>query len=127
MSTIEVTELLGDGIGPELRESVNSVAEVLPLDFKFIPFDLSVENRESGNRDLFNHLCESMNSTKLALKYPTITRTQSPNAIIRRMCNFSVILRPLYPLRELNPTSRKRFSCTSSGLQREGPTTTLAE
>ena len=99
MSTIEVTELLGDGIGPELRESVNSVTEVLPLEFKFIPFDLSVENRESGNRDLFNHLYESMNSTKLALKYPTITRTQSPNAIIRRMCNFSVISRPVISIK----------------------------
>ena len=44
MSTMEVTELLGDGIGPELRESVYSLANALPLDLKFIPFDLSVEN-----------------------------------------------------------------------------------
>ena len=100
MNTIEVTELLGDGIGPELRESVHAIAETLPLDFKFIPFDLSVENRESGDsRDLFDQVHESMDATKLAIKYPTITRTQSPNAVIRRMCNFSVILRPVISIK----------------------------
>lgn len=99
MSTIEVTELLGDGIGPELRESVHSIADILPLDLKFIPFDLSVNNRESGDRELFDKVYESMNSTKLAVKYPTITQTQSPNAIIRRMCDFSVILRPVISIK----------------------------
>ena len=52
MSVIKVTELLGDGIGPELRESVYAVADALPIEFEFIPFDLSLENRESGDRDL---------------------------------------------------------------------------
>lgn len=95
MSTIMVTELLGDGIGPELKESVHTITDILPLDINFVPFDLSVENRESGDRELFDKVYESMNATKLAIKYPTITRTQSPNAIIRRMCDFSVILRPV--------------------------------
>ena len=95
MSAIRITELLGDGIGPELREAVHTLAESLPIDFKFIPFDLSLENRESGDRDLFDKVGESMRDTQLALKYPTTTRVSSPNAIIRRMCNFSVILRPV--------------------------------
>lgn len=99
MSAVEITELLGDGIGPELRESLYSVAETLPLDFKFIPFDLTVENREAGDRDLFDKVYESMNATKLAIKYPTITKTKSPNAIIRRQCNFSVILRPVISIK----------------------------
>jgi len=100
MSTIEVTELLGDGIGPELRESVHTIAETLPLDLKFIEFDLSLENRESGNsRELFDLVYESMNSTKLAVKYPTVTQLSSPNAIIRRMCDFSVILRPVISIK----------------------------
>jgi isocitrate dehydrogenase (NAD+) len=100
MSTIEVTELLGDGIGPELRESVYAIAKVLPLDLKFIPFDLSVENRESGNsRELFEQVYQSMNRTKLAIKYPTVTKSSSPNAIIRRMCDFSVILRPVVSIK----------------------------
>lgn len=99
MSTIEITELLGDGIAPELRESLYSVAEVLPLEFNFIPFDLTLENRESGDRELFDKVYESMNATKLAIKYPTITKTKSPNAIIRRQCNFSVILRPVISIK----------------------------
>ena len=97
---IEVTELLGDGIGPELRQSVYTIAESLPLDIKFIPFDLSVENRESGkSRDLFDQVYQSMNTTRLAIKYPTVTRSSSPNAVIRRMCDFSVILRPVISIK----------------------------
>jgi isocitrate dehydrogenase (NAD+) len=99
MSKINVTELLGDGIGPELRESVYAVADTMPLDFNFIPFDLSLENRESGDRDLFDKVIASMNETRLAIKYPTITHTASPNAIIRRRCNFSVILRPVISIK----------------------------
>ena len=99
MSTIQVTELLGDGIGSELRESVHTITEHLPIDINFIPFDLSVENRESGDRSLFDKVHDSMAKTKLSIKYPTITKTQSPNAIIRRMCNFSVILRPVISIK----------------------------
>jgi len=99
MSTIQVTELLGDGIGAELRDSVRTITERLPVDINFIPFDLTVENRESGDRSLFDKVYESMAKTRLSIKYPTITRTQSPNAIIRRMCNFSVILRPVISIK----------------------------
>ena len=99
MSKINITELLGDGIGTELRESVYAVADILPLDFNFIPFDLSLENREKGDRALFDGLFDSMNETKLAIKYPTITHTASPNALIRRRCNFSVILRPVISIK----------------------------
>ncbi len=99
MSKVNITELLGDGIGPELRDSVYAVADAIPLDFNFIPFDLSLENRESGDRDLFDKVIASMNETKLAIKYPTITHTASPNAIIRRRCNFSVILRPVISIK----------------------------
>ena len=99
MSSIEVVELLGDGIGPELRESVYAITDALPLDIKYIPFDLTVENRESsGNRHIFDEVSEMMKEKKLAIKYPTVTRTTSPNAIIRRMCNFSVILRPVFSI-----------------------------
>lgn len=99
MGTIKITELLGDGIGPELRESVHAIADVLPIDFEFLPFDLSLKNRESGDRHLFDRVVESMNETKLSLKYPTVTNVSSPNAVIRRMCNFSVILRPVISIK----------------------------
>jgi isocitrate dehydrogenase (NAD+) len=99
MSAIKITELLGDGIGPELRDSVYAIADVLPVDFEFIPFDLSLKNRESGNRDLFDNVVGSMKETKLSIKYPTVTNVSSPNAVIRRMCNFSVILRPVISIK----------------------------
>ena len=96
---IRITEVLGDGIGAELRQSVHAVAEALPMDIEFVPMDLSLASREQSPRELFDRVGESMNETKLALKYPTITRTTSPNAIIRRICNFSVILRPVMSIR----------------------------
>ena len=99
MSTIKVIELLGDGIGPELQESLHTVSDSLPIKFEYIPYDLSVENREANGRELFDSVGQAMQETKLAIKYPTITRTQSPNAIIRRLCNFSVILRPVFSIK----------------------------
>ena len=33
MSKIDIIEILGDGIGADLRETVHAIAEVLPLDF----------------------------------------------------------------------------------------------
>ncbi|MBI1731393.1 MAG: isocitrate dehydrogenase [Gammaproteobacteria bacterium] len=99
MKEIAVAELLGDGIGPELRESLYAVMDVMPVKFRMIPFDLSLENRESGDRDLFNKVAASMKEHKLAIKYPTVTRTSSPNGIIRRMCSFSVILRPVISIK----------------------------
>ncbi len=99
MSSVEIIEILGDGIGQELRESVYTVVDALPLDFNFVPYDLSVENREKCSRGLFDELSEAMHEAKLSIKYPTITREQSPNAVIRRMCNFSVILRPVISIK----------------------------
>jgi len=99
MNTIKITELLGDGIGPELRESVYAIADALPVDFEFIPFDLSLQNHESGDRELFDQVIDSMKETKLSIKYPAVTNVSSPNAVIRRMCNFSVILRPVISIK----------------------------
>ena len=45
MQDIHITELLGDGIGEELRVAVHKVAERIPLNFHFSPIDLSLENR----------------------------------------------------------------------------------
>ena len=108
MGVIEVTELLGDGIGPELRESVYAVADVLAPDFRFLPIDLSLENRESRDRSLFDEVASSMRDTHLALKYPTTTRDTSPNAVIRRLCDFSVILRPVVSMSGIDSNFKER-------------------
>ena len=81
MSSIEITELLGDGIGPELAESVHAVAESLPIDLKFIPIDWSLQNREAKGDAVIAEAEASMRQTRLAVKYPTVTKTTSPNAV----------------------------------------------
>lgn len=91
---IEITELLGDGIGPELEEAVHAVAERLPLDFGFKKVDWSLATREAKGLAAIDEAEASMRETKLALKYPTVTKTRSPNALIRRRVGFSVIYRP---------------------------------
>lgn len=108
MGAIEITELLGDGIGPELRESVYAVADALAPDFRFLPIDLSLENRESRDRSLFDEVASSMRDTHLALKYPTTTRDTSPNAVIRRLCDFSVILRPVASMSGIDSNFKER-------------------
>ena len=93
-STLRVTELLGDGIGPELEASVHQVADSLPLTVEFQPVDWSLERRERDGDAAIDEAEASMRRTRLAIKYPTVTRTRSPNRLIRRRLDFSVIYRP---------------------------------
>lgn len=102
MSKISITELMGDGIGPEIAESVHAVADSLPADFEFLPIDWSLETRERRGDDAIDDAVESMKKTKLAVKYPTITNKRSPNALIRRACNFSVIYRPAISIKGIS-------------------------
>lgn len=99
MNTVKITELMGDGIAKELQTVVYEVANSMPVNFEFDTIDLSLENREKMDRKLFNQVEEAMFRDKVALKYPTITKDVSPNALIRRMCNFSVILRPVISIK----------------------------
>ena len=102
MSAIQITELMGDGIGPELAESLHAVADSLPADFNFIPVDWSLPNREKRGDDVIDEAEESMRRTKLAVKYPTVTNKRSPNALIRRRCDFSVIYRPAISIKGIH-------------------------
>ncbi len=110
MSTIRITELLGDGIGPELAESVHAVAESLPVDFAFIPVDWSLENREALGDAVIDEAEASMRDTKLAVKYPTITNKSSPNALIRRRCDFSVIYRPAISIKGIHTNFKENVN-----------------
>jgi isocitrate dehydrogenase (NAD+) len=91
---LAVTELLGDGIGPELRASVHRVADPLPLRIAFAAVDLSLASRERRGSALFDEAEAAVRRTGLALKYPTVTAEQSPNAVLRRRLGLSVIHRP---------------------------------
>lgn len=93
-SIINITELLGDGIGPELEYAVAELMAALPLDVEFQKVDWSLERRERDGLEAIAEGEQSLRRTRLALKYPTVTGSVSPNALLRRRCGFSVIYRP---------------------------------
>jgi isocitrate dehydrogenase (NAD+) len=92
---VPITEYLGDGIGPELAESVHATAAAMPVAFEFRPVDLTLEHRTRRGPAIFDEAVRSFEETRLAFKYPTVTKGQSPNAVLRTRCNFSVIYRPV--------------------------------
>ena len=98
MAAIEITELLGDGIGAELMEATHTLADALPLDFHFRQVDFSLENRNEHGRAVYDEAVHSMEETRVAIKYPTITERESPNAVLRRRLDFSVIHRPVFSM-----------------------------
>lgn len=108
--SIEVTELQGDGIGPELAESVHAVAEALPLDIRFRPVDWSLANREKRGDEVIDEAEQSMRATRLAVKYPTVTNKRSPNALIRRRCDFSVIYRPAISIKGIHSNFKENVN-----------------
>jgi isocitrate dehydrogenase (NAD+) len=101
MERLRISELLGDGIGPELRESVHAVAAALPLAVEFVPVDLSLERRRRGG-DVYDEAERSLRDTRIALKYPTVTEAESPNAVLRQRLSFSVIHRPVISIRGIS-------------------------
>ena len=108
--TTTITELHGDGIGPELATAVHRVAEALPIDLAFEPIDWSLERRERDGDAAIDEAEASMRRTKLALKYPTVTRTRSPNALIRRRVGFSVIYRPAISIKGISSNFKENVN-----------------
>lgn len=91
----KVTELLGDGIGAELSRAIHTLADALPIHLDFEPVDLTLANRRANPRTIYDQAVESVTRNKLALKYPTITAEESPNQVLRRRLDLSVIHRPV--------------------------------
>lgn len=91
----QITEFLGDGIGVELCAAVHKLAEALPVALEFRPVDLSLPNRQDRGPAVYQEAYKAIRETRFALKYPTITADESPNAVLRRLCRFSVIHRPV--------------------------------
>jgi isocitrate dehydrogenase (NAD+) len=93
--TYRVVELLGDGIGPELSESVHAVARQLPFAIEWVPIDLSVANRERRGNALYDEAVKAIETVGVALKHPTATVKESPNQVLRKRLNLQVIHRPV--------------------------------
>ena len=104
---IRITELLGDGISGELAQSVRIVADKLPVEVQFDQIDLSLENRERRGLSIYDEAVQSMHQNRFTLKYPTTTRRESPNAILRNRCKFSVIHRPVHSIPGVPTNFRK--------------------
>jgi isocitrate dehydrogenase (NAD+) len=105
--TYQVTELLGDGIGPELSRAVHRLAGALPIYLDFRAVDFSLESRRARGPKLYDEAVEAITQTKVALKYPTVTAEESPNAVLRRRLDLSVIHRPVYTIPGV-PTNFRR-------------------
>lgn len=92
---LNVAELLGDGISSELSESVHTVAEALPLHVQFHPIDLTLESRRDNADGCYDNAVTAIKKHAVAMKYPTVTETESPNKVLRERLSFSVIHRPV--------------------------------
>jgi isocitrate dehydrogenase (NAD+) len=93
--TYQVTELLGDGIGPELSAAIHRLADALPIRLDFVEVDLSLENRRARGKAIYDEAVEKIVGTRVALKHPTVTAEESPNQVLRRRLDLSVIHRPV--------------------------------
>ena len=103
----QVTELLGDGIGAELSQAIHQLADALPITLEFRAVDLRLENRRAKSKTIYDEAVEAVKATGVALKYPTTTAEESPNAILRRRLDLSVIHRPVYSIPGV-PTNFRR-------------------
>src|SRR5947209_5636598 len=65
--TYQVTELLGDGIGPELSRAIHTLAEALPIRLDFLAVDLSLENRRARRSTIYDEAVEAIKATVVAL------------------------------------------------------------
>ncbi|MCZ2108533.1 MAG: isocitrate dehydrogenase [Dehalococcoidia bacterium] len=89
----DVAELNGDGISAELRESIHALNEGLGSPVAWRPVDWAVERRESTPAALDEGI-ELTRELGVAMKYPTVTRTLSPNQVLRDRLGLAVIHRP---------------------------------
>lgn len=94
----QVTEILGDGIGAELSSAIHRLADALPVKLDFVAVDFSLANRRARGRAIYDEAVEAITATRMALKHPTTTAEESPNAILRRRLDLSVIHRPVYTI-----------------------------
>ncbi len=97
-STVVVLE--GDQTGQELLEEALRVLEpsVTGVDLQFERFDVSLANRRETNNEVVRDAAKRMRETGLGLKAATITPEKagdvgSPNAILRKSIDGTVILR----------------------------------
>jgi isocitrate dehydrogenase (NAD+) len=110
LKTIVVME--GDQTGQELLEEALRVLDpaVTGLDVEFVRYDLSLENRRATDNEVVHEAAAAMKETGLGIKAATITPEDpddvgSPNAILRKGIDGTVIVRTGRRIPGVNPTS----------------------
>lgn len=100
MSTRTIVVLEGDQTGQELLEEALRVLDpaVTKVEIALQRFDLSLEKRRATNNDVVHEAADAMKASGLGLKAATITPETkddvgSPNAIVRKAIDGTVILR----------------------------------
>ncbi len=109
MNKYRIVELLGDGISSELSASVHAVAGCLPFELEFRPIDLSLEGRRNRGQAVYEETEKAVLELHTALKYPTVTDDESPNAVLRELFDFSVIHRPVTTFDGVENNFKKRL------------------
>jgi isocitrate/isopropylmalate dehydrogenase len=89
----EAAELNGDGIAAELRDAIHLLNDALGAPVAFRAVDWSLERREAGSEALDEGI-ELTREFGAAMKYPTVTKTVSPNQVLRDRLDLAVIHRP---------------------------------
>lgn len=104
MSSDTIVVLKGDQTGEELLQEALRVLDpaVIGMEFTFLPFDLSLANREKSANGVVYEAARAMSEHTLSLKAATITPEKrsdgapgvgSPNRILREEMDAHVILR----------------------------------
>jgi isocitrate dehydrogenase (NAD+) len=108
--TIVVME--GDQTGQELLEEALRVLDpaVTGLDVEFVRYDLSLENRRATDNEVVHEAAAAMTETGFGIKAATVTPEDpgdvgSPNAILRKGIDGTVIVRTGRRIPGVNPTS----------------------
>lgn len=106
----KVTLIIGDGIGPEIVESVKAIfkAANAPVEWEETNAGVSViEEGEGGNKNpLPEHVLESIKRNKVALKAPLTTPVgegfRSVNVALRKELDLYANIRPIVSLEGVN-------------------------
>src|ERR671920_719834 len=108
--TIVVME--GDQTGQELLEEALRVLDpaVTGLDVEFVRYELSLENRRATDNEVVHEAASAMTETGFGIKAATVTPEDpgdvgSPNAILRKGIDGTVIVRTGRRIPGVNPTS----------------------
>jgi isocitrate/isopropylmalate dehydrogenase len=102
----------GDQTGQELLEEALRVLDpaVTGLDVEFVRYDLSLENRRATDNEVVHEAAAAMTESGFGIKAATVTPEDpgdvgSPNAILRKGIDGTVIVRTGRRIPGVNPTS----------------------